>query len=122
MNDLQQLAQRVCAFRDARDWHQFHGLRQLIVSLSLEAAELLELTQWRRDEEIEALAESPAGREALADEMADVLMYLLLLADGARIDLGAAVLAKLAKNEIKYPVELAQGSRAKYTVLKAEAR
>lgn len=117
-NDLQQLTQQICAFRDARDWRQFHGIRQLIVSLNLEAAELLELTQWQSDEEIESLATRCDGREALSDEMADVFMYLVLLADRAGVDLGQAVLTKLVKNETKYPVETARGSRAKYSVLK----
>lgn len=115
MTDLAELTRLVCAFRDARDWRQFHTLRSLIVSLNLEAGELLELTQWQPDAAIEALPSSPAGREALADEMADVLMYLLLLAEASGIDLGQATLAKLAKNERKYPVELCHGRSAKYT-------
>lgn len=115
MTDLAELTRLVCAFRDARDWRQFHTLRSLIVSLNLEAGELLELTQWQPDPSIEALPASPAGREALADEMADVLMYLLLLAERSGIDLAAAVTAKLAKNERKYPVERCHGRSAKYT-------
>lgn len=115
MTDLAELTRLVCAFRDARDWRQFHTLRSLIVSLNLEAGELLELTQWQSDASIEALPRNPAGREALADEMADVLMYLVLLADTSGIDLGDATRAKLAKNERKYPVERALGSSAKYT-------
>ena len=74
--DLIELTRLIAAFRDARDWSQFHSLRNLIVSLNLEAGELLELTQWKTDEEI---AELPAGlhdREALEDECADVLLYL----------------------------------------------
>ena len=105
------------AFRDARDWRQFHSLRSLIVSLNLEAAELLELTQWKSDAEIEALPAEPASREALRDECADVLLYLLLIADSAGIDLAAAARAKLAKNAEKYPVDKAFGSRAKYSEL-----
>jgi NTP pyrophosphatase (non-canonical NTP hydrolase) len=116
MSDLAELTRLVCAFRDARDWRQFHTLRSLIVSLNLEAGELLELTQWQPDSAIEALPADPAGREALADELADVLMYLLLLAERAGIDLGTAVRTKLAKNERKYPVERCHGRSAKYTV------
>ena len=121
MTDLAELTRLVCAFRDARDWRQFHSLRSLIVSLNLEAAELLELTQWQPDSAIEALPADPAGREALADEMADVLMYLLLLADATGIDLGVATLAKLAKNERKYPVERCHGRSAKYTAYEGQA-
>ncbi|MBN8462731.1 MAG: nucleotide pyrophosphohydrolase [Dechloromonas sp.] len=117
MNDFPALTAAVLEFRDARDWRQFHSLRNLIVSLNLEAAELLELTQWKSDAEIEALPAEPASREALRDECADVLLYLLLIADAAGIDLAAAARAKLAKNAQKYPVDKAFGSRAKYSEL-----
>lgn len=118
MHDLKALTAKLLAFRDARDWRQFHTLRNLITSLNLEAGELLELTQWRSDGEVEALPADPASHEALRDECADVLLYLLLIADKAGIDLIAAAEAKLAKNEAKYPVAKAYGSRAKYTELK----
>ena len=108
------LTRLVTAFRDARDWAQFHSLRSLIVSLNLEAGELLELTQWKRDDEIEALPAELHSREALEDECADVLLYLLLIAERAGIDLDAATRAKLAKNEARYPVEAFRGSRRKY--------
>jgi len=117
MNDFSALTAAILEFRDARDWRQFHSLRSLIVSLNLEAAELLELTQWKSDAEIEALPAEPASREALRDECADVLLYLLLIADAAGIDLAAAARAKLAKNAEKYPVDKAFGSRAKYSDL-----
>jgi NTP pyrophosphatase (non-canonical NTP hydrolase) len=117
MNDFSALTAAILEFRDARDWRQFHSLRSLIVSLNLEAAELLELTQWKSDAEIEALPAEPASREALRDECADVLLYLLLIADTAGIDLAAAARAKLAKNAEKYPVDKAFGSRAKYSEL-----
>ena len=117
MNDLQELAAEVLNFRNARDWRQFHSLRNLIVSLNLEAGELLELTQWKSDAEIAALPLDPASAEALRDECADILLYLLLIADNAGIDLLAAARAKLVKNAAKYPVDKAYGSRAKYTRL-----
>ena len=117
MADLSALTAELLAFRDARDWRQFHSLRNLIVSLNLEAAELLELTQWKSDAEIDALPEDERSAEALRDECADILLYLLLIADTAGIDLADAARAKLLKNEAKYPVEKAYGSRAKYTEL-----
>ena len=117
MNDFSALTAAILEFRDARDWQQFHSLRNLIVSLNLEAAELLELTQWKSDAEIAALPAEPASREALRDECADVLLYLLLIADSADIDLAAAARAKLAKNAQKYPVDKAFGSRVKYSDL-----
>jgi NTP pyrophosphatase (non-canonical NTP hydrolase) len=117
MSDFPALTAAMLAFRDARDWQQFHTLRNLITSLNLEAAELLELTQWKSDAEVESLPSDPQAAEALRDECADILLYLLLIADRAGIDLAAAARAKLVKNAVKYPVEKAYGSRAKYTEL-----
>lgn len=117
MSDFQTLTATLLKFRDERDWQQFHSLRNLITSLNLEAAELLELTQWKSDAEVAALPEDPATREALGDECADILLYLLLIAETAGIDLAEAARDKLRKNAQKYPVEKARGSRAKYTEL-----
>ena len=115
--DLQALTQALVKFRDERDWSQFHTLRNLIVSLNLEAGELLELTQWKSDAEMDALLADPAKQEALRDECADVLLYLLLIADRAGIDLEAAALDKLRKNAEKYPIEKSYGTSRKYTEL-----
>ena len=116
---ISELSAEVVAFRDERDWAQFHTLRKLIASLNLEAAELLELTQWLDDQEIDALPASPTSRQALADECADVLMYLLLIAERAGIDLAQAMRSKLAVNAERYPVALARGSRVKYDALRS---
>ena len=107
--NLPELTQALLQFRDERNWAQFHTLRNLIVSLNLEAAELLELTQWKSEEEMLGIS-----GEALRDECADVLLYLLLIAERAGIDLDAAARAKLAKNEAKYPVDAFRGSSRKY--------
>lgn len=115
--DFQALTAALLEFRDARDWQQFHSLRNLITSLNLEAAELLELTQWKSDAEVEALPDDAKTAEALRDECADILLYLLLIADKAGIDLAAAARVKLLKNAGKYPVDKAFGSRAKYSEL-----
>ena len=117
MSELKALTAKLIEFRDARDWQQFHSLRNLIVSLNLEAGELLELTQWHSDAEIDALPADTERREALADECADVLLYLLLIAERSGIDLISAAEAKLLKNAEKYPVDRARGSRAKYNAL-----
>ena len=119
-DSLRELTRSLLEFRDARDWRQFHGLRNLIVSLNLEAGELLELTQWKSDTEVEDLPAEAAGHEALRDECADVLLYLLLIAENAGIDLEAAARAKLVKNAAKYPVEKAYGTSRKYDVLGKE--
>lgn len=110
--NLPALTQDLLKFRDERNWAQFHTLRNLIVSLNLEAAELLELTQWKSDAQISELSS-----EALRDECADVLLYLLLIADKAGIDLEDAARSKLEKNAAKYPVEKSYGSSRKYTQL-----
>ena len=116
-DDFSALTAALREFRDARNWRQFHTLRNLITSLNLEAAELLELTQLKTDAEIDSLPDDPVAGEALRDECADILLYLLLIADAAGMDLAAAACAKLLKNAEKYPVEKAYGSRAKYSEL-----
>lgn len=110
--NLPELTQALLQFRDERNWAQFHTLRNLIVSLNLEAAELLELTQWKSEEEMLNIS-----GEALRDECADVLLYLLLIADKASINLEEAARNKLKKNAAKYPVEKSYGSSRKYTQL-----
>lgn len=114
---LDNLTQRLIAFRDARDWGQFHSLRNLIASLSIEAAELLELTQWKGDAELEAACREPGFRHRLEEECADVLLYLLLVCERAGIDLMASASAKIEANAAKYPVDKARGSARKYTEL-----
>ena len=110
--NLAEITQALLQFRDERNWAQFHTLRNLIVSLNLEAAELLELTQWKSDEEMLGIS-----GEALRDECADVLLYLLLIADKAGINLEEAARNKLKKNAAKYPIEKSYGSSRKYTQL-----
>ena len=114
---LSKLTQALIAFRDERNWAQFHTLRNLIVSLNLEAGELLELTQWKDDAAINATLVEPGFQEALRDECADILLYLLLIANQAGIDLEQAAFAKLRKNAAKYPVDKSYGSSRKYTDL-----
>ena len=121
MNDsqptLDELTRRLIAFRDARDWRQFHSLKDLILSLSLEAGELLELTQWKPEATFESEAGSPEMNQRLQEECADVLLYLLLVAERAGIDLPRAAANKLAANEVKYPVAKSRGTATKYNKL-----
>ena len=114
---LDDLTRRLIAFRDARDWRPFHGLKNLMLSLNLEAAEILELTQWKSDDEIETAAADAEFRDRLGEECADVLLYLLLICERAEIDLEAAARAKMELNAVKYPVEKARGNARKYTAL-----
>jgi dCTP diphosphatase len=113
MATLQELTELVLRFRDERDWAQFHNPKDIAVSLALEAAELLELTQWRTGPEL--LEHLKIHREDVADELADILGWVLVMAHDQGIDLGDAVKKKLEKNAVKYPVEKARGVAKKYT-------
>jgi NTP pyrophosphatase (non-canonical NTP hydrolase) len=115
--DFATLKTALLKFRDDRNWKQFHTLKNLIISLNLESAELLELTQWKTDDELAALQSDHGFRQALKDECADVLLYLLLVANEAGIDLLDAAAEKLKKNAVSYPVDQAYGSAEKYTRL-----
>jgi len=122
MNDsrptLEELTQQLIEFRDARDWRQFHLLKDLILSLNLEAGELLELSQWQPEQKFEEAAiNDPKMQQRLKEECADVLLYLLLIAERTGIDLQAAAQEKLAANNAKYPVDKSRGTSAKYTEL-----
>ncbi len=116
-SELDRLTQQLTAFRDARDWRRFHSLKNLIVSLNLEACELLELTQWKSEEEIETAIGNETFMARAGEECADVLLYLLLIAEHAGIDLIEAAEAKIQKNGDKYPVEKSKGTARKYNEL-----
>lgn len=112
---LRKLTDRLIAFRDERDWREFHSLKNLMVSLGLEASELLELTQWKDDAAVEAAVTDPAFTDRLGEECADVLIYLLLICERAGIDLADAAARKIEINAEKYPVPLSRGNARKYT-------
>ncbi|MGE5502819.1 MAG: MazG-like family protein [Actinomycetota bacterium] len=111
---LAELTRRLVEFRDERDWKQFHTVKNLIVSLALEAAELLEITQWKTDEQVEERLADGQVRARLEEECADVFLYLLLLAERLGIDLARAGAAKIEVNAAKYPAALAKGNALKY--------
>jgi len=109
-----ELLERLIEFRRERDWEQFHTPKELAISLSIEASELLEWFQWKNDEEIAAKLNSNK-REALEGEVADVVAYLSYLCHDLGIDIDAAVEAKIKKNAQKYPIEKVKGRSDKYT-------
>ena len=117
ITSLLDLQHRVVAFRDQRDWAKFHTLKNLIVSLNVEAAELLELVQWKDDASLGMDPGDAALQERITEEVADVLIYLVLIADKAGIDLLEAASKKINQNERKYPVHKAYGSSNKYDEL-----
>lgn len=104
---------RVIKFRDDRNWRQFHTPKDLALSLSLEAAELLEVFQWSG-----ANLECCEKRDKIREEVADVLSYCILMADVCGFDLDEIMNEKITRNEEKYPVEKSWGNSAKYTELK----
>jgi NTP pyrophosphatase (non-canonical NTP hydrolase) len=116
VSEIKQLTERVLAFRDERDWKQFHNTKDLALSLVLESTEVLEIFQWKQDKDA-INAVSQERKEDLADELADVFIYTLLMANDLGIDLGEALKAKIEKNNAKYPVDKAKGSDKKYTEL-----
>lgn len=115
MSDISDLIAEIVAFRDARDWGQFHTLRHLAAGLSIEAAELQEIMLWLTDEEVEALLNTPERRLRVQRELADVLIFALMLCHRSGIDPVRAIRDKLAENAAKYPVDLSRGRATKYT-------
>ena len=111
--DLDALRDRLREFATARDWERFHSPKNLAAALIVEAAELLEHFQWLTEEQSRALP--PETKAEVATELADVLLYLVRLADQLGIDLHAAAAAKIAANEQKYPADKVRGSARKYT-------
>ena len=112
---IESLTHEICAFRDARDWRQFHNPKELAVAITAEAGELLQHFVWQSPEQSDLrVAERRAEIES---EIADVAILLLELADNCGIRLADAVRAKLARNEERYPVAKARGSNKKYNEL-----
>src|SRR3972149_11228328 len=109
-----ELVRQGLAFRDERDWRQFHSPKDVAISISLEAAELLEHFQWKNPAEVAALAADPQGQRQVSWEMADILILLISLADVLGTDLVKAAQEKLQENERRYPVERARGTARKY--------
>ncbi len=115
VDPLESVRARIRAFRDERDWMQFHNPKNLAASIVIEAGELLELFQWTNMEESEQLGRDK--RQQISDEIADVAVYVIELADNLGIDLIAAIHQKMDANALKYPVERARGRSTKYTEL-----
>ncbi len=107
--DVDRLIQKIVEFRDKRNWAQFHNPKDLALGLSIEAAELNELFLWKKSEE--------ADPARVREELADVIIFVLMLIEKYGLNLEEIVLEKLAANEEKYPAEKARNSAAKYTDL-----
>lgn len=109
---MEELTSKILKFRDQRNWEQFHNTKDLAISLSLEASELLELFQWKRSEDV-----IKDKIEDIKDELSDVLYYVLLMSHDLGINIEEALESKLKKNEMKYPVDKAYGNNKKYSEL-----
>lgn len=110
--DFEQARQKALDFRHQRDWEQFHNPKDLAISVSLEAAELLECFQWSGQD-----LEAQAKRPHMAEELADVMIYCIYLAKELNLDIPEAISAKIDQNAAKYPVDKARGNSRKYTEL-----
>lgn len=115
--DVADLQAALRAFAREREWEPFHSPKNLVMALSGEAGELTELFQWLTEDESWAVMNDPASAQAVRDELADVLSYVLRLADLLGVNLDSALREKMAKNAAKYPVDRARGSARKYTEL-----
>ena len=114
-DSIAELTAEIRAFRDARDWLQFHAPKELAVAISAEAGELLQHFVWQNPQQSEQRARD--RREEIADEIADVVILAFELADNMQINLAEAMRAKLSRNELRYPVDKARGSNRKYDEL-----
>jgi len=101
--ELKEIEEILISFREKRGWKKYHKPKNLAISIAIEVGELLELFQWKSDEEIENLLEDENYREKIGEEISDVVIYAILLAHECRIDLDSALLKKMEVNERKYP-------------------
>ena len=115
MEQIKAITERIKKFREERDWTQFHNHKDVALSLVLEAAEVLEHFQWKSPQEVDQHARE--CKDELADELADVAIYLFELADNLKINLPDAIDQKMLKNAKKYPIEKAKGRHTKYNKL-----
>lgn len=113
----QETIDKVLKFRDDRNWKQFHNPKDLAISISLEAAELLEVFQWTGED-----ITCDGKMDKIREELADVVSYSILMADACGVDLDEIVQEKMKRNGEKYPVEKAYGCKKKYTELKEDSR
>lgn len=115
MSDLKNLQDKIAQFVSDRNWGQFHNPKDLAISLNLEASEVLEHFQWKSEQEMVDYVKT--HKEEVGDELADVLYWVLLMANNMNIDVVAASEKKLLKNAEKYPVDKSKGNHKKYTEL-----
>ena len=106
---IDEMKNRIKEFIDERDWRKYHRPKDIAVSISIEASELMEIFQWLSDEEVDELTNSPSSRKSIRFELADIMSYVLSLSIVLDIDLSRAVFEKVSRNETKYPVDKVRG-------------
>jgi dCTP diphosphatase len=114
-DSISELTNQIQTFVDARDWRQFHNAKDLAVAIAAEAGELMQHFVWQQDDQIERRLEK--NREEIASEIADVAILLFEFADNLGMNLGEVMQAKIARNDIRYPVEKSRGNNLKYSEL-----
>lgn len=112
--DVVKIHNEISKFITERDWDQFHSIKNLSMALSVESSELVELFQWMKEEDSNAVSQNPQLKARVGEELSDILVYLLRIAHKADIDLETVVLDKIKKNSEKYPAGLVKGSSKKY--------
>ena len=112
MDNIKKLTKKLIAFRNERDWEQFHNPKDVALSLTLEAAEVLEHFQWKNNKELEDYVKT--HKDEIGEELADVFNWVLILSHDIGIDIAHASAKKLEKNKKKYPVHKAKGKSTKY--------
>jgi NTP pyrophosphatase (non-canonical NTP hydrolase) len=119
--NIKKIQKQLSDFADERDWNQFHNPKNLAMALSVEVSELVEIFQWLTPEQAEEIMSTNEG-EHVKEELADVMIYLIRLADKLNIDLEDAVTDKIVKNGEKYPVDTSKGNTTKHTTLKEKIK
>ncbi|KAA5538860.1 nucleotide pyrophosphohydrolase [Adhaeribacter rhizoryzae] len=109
------LIKKIIAFREERNWEQFHSIKDLCLGLSIEVSELQEFFLWKTNEQINSI--KIEKKEHIADELADIFIFLAYLSNDLGIDLDKAIVTKIDKNDDKYPIEKSRGSNKKYNEL-----
>jgi dCTP diphosphatase len=112
--NVESINEKIKKFTQDREWEQFHSIKNLVMALNVESSELLEIFQWMKEEDSNLVSENENLKEKIGDEIADIFMYLLSIANKSKIDIEEVVLNKLNKNAIKYPVDKAKGNSKKY--------
>lgn len=110
--DIRDLEKKIIEFRDERNWKQFHQIKDLLLGLNIEVGELQELFLWKSEEE-----QKKIDKEKIKDELADITIFLIYIFKHYDIDIAGAILNKLEKNNLKYPVEKSRNSNMKYDTL-----